>query len=101
MPRNAPVNFGADDYVDNINFETGTSEPLGDIVHKVELPSPFASEAIKASVGFGKRVTVRLLNRETGRYEKYHGTHWGNGVVLLDRDHEIIAPLLDKIFKRE
>lgn len=98
MPEKAPFNYGADKFTEETNYETG-QEPLGDIVHDVALPTPPAYEDVKYKVPFGKKTLVRILNRETNKYERLPGTHWGDGVVLLDRDDEIIAPLLDAIFE--
>ena len=100
MPKNAPFNFGADEFTDHTNFET-SQEHLGDIVKDVYWPTPPATRDVAENVDFGKKTSVRIFDRDSKSFEEVKGRHWGDGVVLLDRDNAIIAPLLDSIFEGE
>lgn len=89
MPRDASVFFGTN------GFDQGV-EP-GDIVfgHYFAVPParpPYAQAAV------GERILVDLTE-EDGSAHQLPATHWGEGVVLLDRDHEILEPLFAQIFE--
>lgn len=100
LPVNAPYNFGADEFTDQTNFENSQEYP-GDIVKDHYSITPPATRDVKVNVPFKKETTVRILNRDSNKYEQVKGRHWGDGVVLLDQDDRIIAPLLDLIFESE
>jgi len=77
LPRGAPANFGSGELKEDWlaeNFEPG------EIVYGVSSPVPPAYSVRYANTPAGSKVTVAVKG------ELLAGTHWGDGVILLDRD---------------
>jgi hypothetical protein len=92
MPENAPVNFGdgsmGEDRLDR-------ADP-GEIVPGLATYVPVASPLNFAHIPDGAPCTAPVWNPATKRYVNLPGTHWGNGIVLLDRDRNLIKKALFK-----
>lgn len=95
MPRDASVFFGGGAHAIGIDFDEGV--PPGDIVFGYYFAVPPARPHY-AQADVGERILVDLTEVD-GRVHQLPATHWGEGVVLLDRDHEILEPLFAQIFE--
>lgn len=70
----------------------------GDIVPSVLEPVPPASKEV-ADVKIGHRVLVKVWHPLKKKVVQTGGLHFGDGVVLLYRDHERIEPHLLRMFQ--
>jgi len=77
LPRGAPANFGSGELGED--WLTEDLEP-GEIVYGVSRRVPPAYSVRFANTPVGSEVTVVVEG------ESLAGTHWGDGIVLLDRD---------------
>jgi hypothetical protein len=76
LPRGAPANFGSGELKEDWladKFEGG------EIVYGISSPVPPAY-SVYANTPEGSEVTLLVKG------ELLAGTHWGDGVILLDRD---------------
>jgi hypothetical protein len=91
FPRDMPVTFGSGEAGEDFRFD---KVEAGDILHGVEDSVP-PVRSIWKRLQVGAMVPdVRVWNNRLGEHETVRGTHWGFGVVLLDRDAARIRRLL-------
>lgn len=98
MPRDADVDFGAGDSATSSMMSFDQDHELGDIAFGCYHPVPPARSE-HASKPNGTVVKVEVYDPEEGTFRRMPGRHWGAGIVLLDRDHQMIKPLLLEIFE--
>jgi len=85
LPRGAPANFGSGELGED--WLTEDFEP-GEIVYGVSRRVPPAYSVRFANTPVGSEVTVVVEGKSLA------GTHWGDGIVLLDRDKSWILTRL-------
>jgi hypothetical protein len=90
-PRETPIRYGSAELGEQ--FRLDCSEP-GEILYGVDDPVPPA-RAEWAHLGVGQELQkVRVWSRVLGDDEFVPGTHWGDGIVLLNRDRDRIRAFL-------
>lgn len=100
FPRGAPVDYGVSEAVDGFQFDK--LDP-GDIVHGIADPVPGSHPDFQPDWkdDGSMRVKMKVWNPLSEEFETLFGHHWGNGIILLEREEARIKLLLEDCLEKK